>query len=325
MNFCFKLLIITIVLLSFSCNDGITLSPYDDGLAPAVPSGIYVVLATDGSIVLRWNDNLEPDFSSYSVYRSVNDTFNFEQVRTVFSAFFREDALHYDSIYYYKIKSIDNSKRESVFSYPISATPENRYAPGTPLRLSVFGLNNEGKLSIDLTWVPPFDRDIAFFEIYRDTVISFIPDTLYPYAIALENYFTDTVNLVIDKNYYYVIRTVDNGSLKSAFSGYDSDIINKLAAQVFPSNGEITDYFVNFSLISINKPANYTIYLYENPSTSAIWSKVFTSSAINDTIEILFNAPFIYPDVKYYWRVVTHSKDNGVPNSISPVTQFRLK
>lgn len=90
---------------------------------PAAPAGLSAV-ADDGSVTLIWNANSEPDFASYSVYRSTTSS-NYTAALTngLTSTNFVDSTVSNDTTYYYSITATDNGSNESVKSDEVSATP----------------------------------------------------------------------------------------------------------------------------------------------------------------------------------------------------------
>ena len=46
----------------------------DDGIPPAVPTGVQISYAADGEILIEWLSNSEVDLKGYNVYRKVDTT-----------------------------------------------------------------------------------------------------------------------------------------------------------------------------------------------------------------------------------------------------------
>ena len=108
-----------------------------DAIPDAIPTGLAVTGTTSSTITLDWDDNTEPDFASYTVYRAP-DGVNFAAVATgVTSSTYTDTGLDSGTPYWYKVSAVDDSTNESnqseavqsstdsiVFAvYPISTDP----------------------------------------------------------------------------------------------------------------------------------------------------------------------------------------------------------
>ena len=132
-------------------------------------------------------------------------------------------------------------------------------------------------------------------------------------------------NILFYQDYYYKIRVVDKGGLMSDESDLITDRVYEMATQVFPSNDSLVNYFDNFIIKTIKVPANYRILVQTNEYYGEFWSKDFSSSSVDDFINVKFNPPYLYPFVYYYWRVITFSNNSSEPNSISPLYKFKVR
>jgi hypothetical protein len=128
--------------------------------------------------------------------------------------------------------------------------------------------------------------------------------------------------LELAKRYYYIIRAVDRGGLLSTESDIVSDEIYDCPGLIYPVNNSTLQYFTSFKIFALTHPANYKIILQENQFFGEVWSKEFNSDIVNDTINILFDYPYVRSNITYYWRIVTFSSIE--PNSISTLNNFEL-
>ncbi|MCP5547392.1 MAG: RICIN domain-containing protein [Akkermansiaceae bacterium] len=94
-----------------------------DGIPPSAPIGIAAT-ASSGTVNLDWNDNTEPDFDSYTVYRStVNGSGYAAIASSVGSSAFTDTSVLNGHTYYYVVTASDISSNESAQSAQASATP----------------------------------------------------------------------------------------------------------------------------------------------------------------------------------------------------------
>jgi hypothetical protein len=98
-----------------------------DTTAPAVPTGLAAVVGTGQAVSLDWNDNTEPDFSEYGVYRNTtgvtpaNDTIN--KVAEVRASRFIDTEVVLGTTYYYWITAYDSVENVSGFATRVQAVP----------------------------------------------------------------------------------------------------------------------------------------------------------------------------------------------------------
>ncbi len=223
----------TILLFFYSCERPTNISNADDGIPPAVPSGLSVYFAGDGEIILDWQNNSEPDFDGYNIYRSTDDSI-FNKIIFTKNNYFYDDTLSYDTIYFYKITAVDIWGTESAATSIVSAQPVNKNKPGTPRYLSTSARNWEDNRSIYLNWQANYDSDIKQYNIYRGTNINFSSDSSSLVGSSIEPEFTDTFNLNLYTIYYYKVRALDKGDLLSDESEIVNDQIVGIPEVIFP-------------------------------------------------------------------------------------------
>lgn len=316
--------IIFLSLIQFSCERPIDATQSDDGIPPAVPTGVQITYASDGEILIEWNSNTEGDLKGYNVYRKTEGS-DYTFLTFTNNSYWLDDSLSYSVEYFYKITAIDIWGEESQSSDVVSAAPINRYNPQRPRYVSINARNWEGNKSIFLSWEIGAESDIKGYNIYRSLISDFTADSLTLVGFTTSFEFTDTSANQIYINYHYKIRTVDKGDLLSSESSVVSDQIFEIAEQIFPKNNLLTNYFEEFSIQAIAIPADYRIVVQTNEYFGELWSKDFYSDIINDTLQVTFNPPSLYPYTDYFWRVITYSNNSSGPNSISPLHKFQVK
>lgn len=319
-----QLILICIVIFQTSCERPTDNTQTNDGVPPAVPTGVRISYASDGEILIEWFDNLEADLKGYNVYRKINKTDYYFLAFTNKSYYF-DDSLNYDDQYYYRISAVDIWGEESEQSAEVFAKPINRYNPQKPRYFAVNARNWEGRISIFLNWEPNQESDIAGYNVYRNLNSTFNADSTTLIGFTNDIQYNDTSGIQLYTNYYYKIRAVDRGGLTSEESSYVSDQVFGIAGQIFPSNDTLVKYFNYFIIRAISSPAKYKILVQTNEFFGEFWSTEFSSSVTNDNISVLFNPSYLYPYVNYFWRVITYSNNNSEPNSISPLYKFKVK
>ena len=320
-----KFFIVFSFLLSlFGCERPTNITNVDDGIPPAVPSGLSVYFAGDGEVILDWLNNSEPDFKGYNIYRSTDSSvFNF--IYFTSDNIFYNDTLSYDTIYYYRITAIDVWGTESAASSTVSAQPLNKNKPHMPRFIGINARNWEDNRSVYLSWQANYDSDIKHYNIYRGTDNNFISDSSSFVGSSIEPEFTDTTNLSLYTMYYYKIRALDKGELLSDESSVVNDQIVGIPEVVLPLDKTESHGFTDFIIKAINVPATYEIIVQDNQFFGTFWDKQFDSNVTNDTISINFNPTYLTNNQTYYWRVAVYTSSSSEPNSISKLYQFTIK
>lgn len=321
-----KLLLLSILftLLFTSCERDEEIPIANDGVPPNPPIGLRKYLETDGEIGFEWPSDQQQGIKGYNVFKSVNDTINYDAISHSTNNFFEEFYLDYDSTYYYKVSAVDVFDLESEPSALISFNPVNRFRPGTPSQLFVSGKNWFDELWFDLRWYPPFDTDIKGYEIHRAALNDFVISDSTFIGISNSNNFRDSVGLEMLKTYFYKIVAVDKGGLKSRASFESSDLILDRPLLVFPQNNSSLNYFDSFEITTVSKPASYKLFIQTNELFGVIYEKEFSNSEISSNIRINVDGVTIEPFRKYYWRIAVFTKDFTEVNSFSDVYSFTI-
>lgn len=94
----------------------------DDTQAPAVPTGL-IATAGDNEVDLDWDDNGEPDFNSYRIYRGVTTGSTTLYKGGVAVSEWTDANAANDSTYYYQVAAQDDDNNVSSKSSEVNATP----------------------------------------------------------------------------------------------------------------------------------------------------------------------------------------------------------
>jgi len=133
-----------------------------DSLPPATPINLSLVEKSFSSIKLSWDKNVEVDFDFYILERSI-DNITFTEVARINENVFLDENLSQDTIYYYRIKSVDVNGNESSYSPAfMSKTNKDLREPLPPSLVDIFSLDE----SLQLLWEPPEFGDILGYEIF---------------------------------------------------------------------------------------------------------------------------------------------------------------
>lgn len=305
-------------------------NPGDDNIPPNTPIGLSVYGASDGEVGIEWIKNSESNVTGYKIFRSVNNANNFHYIETTSDNFYIDDSLDYNSAYYYSIKAVNSTGIESGFSEFVSAQPKNFYSPGAPIDVAATAKNSHDKIFIKLTWRKPYDTDIKGFEIYRSTTENFQTDTttflefVPPGSIPYFDSYTDTSDTEILTKYYYKIKSIDKGDLKS-YSSYEvSDLVLDEPKLVSPIDKAVLNNLGEFKIITAGAEAMYKLVVQTNEIYGTVAEVEFGSSSINQEITINARNLILDANKTYYWRVFTYTNNNDEPNSYSGLFSFTL-
>jgi len=111
-----------------------------DTTAPATPSGLTASIGTGKAVSLDWNDNTEPDFSEYGVYRFTSAVTAFAvKIAETRASRFIDTEVALGTTYFYWVNAYDNVENVSGFANYVQATPvaitagsADSTAPSTP-------------------------------------------------------------------------------------------------------------------------------------------------------------------------------------------------
>lgn len=308
-----------LMLLFLSCREK-EITFYEDNSVPQIPMGFKVYGAFDGQIGLEWIPNNSTD--RYLIYRSVSDSLNFSLIKTTSDKFYLDTKLEYELTYFYKLKAINKDYKESGFTKIVFAKPENIYTPTRPIIESVIPKNTNGELSINLKWTQLFDTDISYYEIFRDTS-EFFYNMDEVYKKTNSTFFEDKTNLKVLQNFYYRIKAVDKGGLKSQATLAVTAKILDLPKQVYPSNNGIINKLNEIKFITCSLPAVYKITIFEYNTDILVFETSLNTNKIKEEVSLPMNLN-LNIGKKYKWRIIAFLPNSNEPNSITDFYNFTL-
>ena len=139
-----------------------TTTPVKDTTAPSIPTGLSAVVGTGRAVSLDWNDNTEPDFSEYGIYRRTTavtpETSITSKIAEVRASRFVDTDVTIGTTYYYWLNAYDSVENVSTFAPYVQATPSAVAAsatdstpPDTPAAFSMSSTQPGAYLSDDGT------------------------------------------------------------------------------------------------------------------------------------------------------------------------------
>lgn len=220
-----------------------TITVAKDTTAPSIPTGLTAVVGTGRAVSLDWNDNTEPDFSEYGIYRKTTAVTpanaNTSKVAEVRASRFVDTDVDIGTTYYYWLNAYDSVENVSGFTNyvqatpsvitagPIDPTPPDQPAAPTLISTTVYLSSDGGSFArVSLTAPPLPARAVALDVLYRRTGAS---DYIVGNQIASSvSYAVSIDDLTVGESYEFAARGI-------SFSGAISQISTTLS-QTAPSN-----------------------------------------------------------------------------------------
>jgi hypothetical protein len=131
-------------------------------MSMVIPGTVAGLTAQEGdsSVILDWDDSSNPDFASYTVYRSEDSRSNYVSVATgLTQSTFTDGGVVNGTTYYYVVTETDTSAAEGGYSDEVSATP---LAPLMSYDLSLLDNTTDGA---------PFNTTMIYPDTYVGGVV----------------------------------------------------------------------------------------------------------------------------------------------------------
>lgn len=179
-------------------------------------------------VYVKWHSGLEAASSgirSFAIWRYNSDSSLWVNVKeniqslndTVFTTIAPTvyDSTIVNGIHYslFKISSHGMDPIQYSLSAPDSGYSVDNLIPAIPDSITGSIINS----LLSLRWRGTSDQDLRYFSIYRDTIPNFDVRNKKPFAVTMNNYWTDS-SVVKGKKYYYRIASVDWSGNRSAYS-----------------------------------------------------------------------------------------------------------
>ena len=214
-----------------------------DTTPPAIPTGLSAAIGTGKAVSLDWNDNTEPDFSEYGIYRNVSAVTpanaNTDKIAEVRASRFVDTDVSIGTTYYYWLTAYDSIENVSGFTSYVQATPTvitagpiDPTAPATPnaptLISTTVYVSTDGTsfAKVSLTAPPLPSGAVALDVLYRrsgssDFIVGNQINSSVSYAVTIDD-------LSVGEAYQFAARGI-------SFSGALSPV-SPLLSQTAPSN-----------------------------------------------------------------------------------------
>jgi len=153
-----------VIFLSYGCEKKVYVVEPDD-TPPCIPKGVYSVTGNE-CIYIYWEENDEPDFKNYRIYRTLDPEDGFTYLVSTTVSQYTDLNVSNGTTYYYIITAVDYSGNESEVSKAIYDTPRPEGFNETLYDMAV-SPNNAGFFFGGQQVVPWNDLDC---DIYLDKV-----------------------------------------------------------------------------------------------------------------------------------------------------------
>jgi hypothetical protein len=315
---------VIIILAISGCEKLSSIPTSEDSFIIVPPADLGVVLAGDASILIAWAPVTATGFSYYKVYFGTDST-KLDSIAETTNNYFFIDSLSYDSVYYFRVSAVYENGQESTPSNYVHAEPANLSPPAQPYGLNVYGHNDAFGKYMTVIWSANSEGDLGGYEVYRDTISEFLPDTIHfknLIDISKVNSLIDTSDIVVGQEYYYKIIAFDFAHWRSVASQPAGDMVLQKPMLITPSNMTTFNYFsqIVFNFTQVKGASGYILYI----STSASGGDIYVSYLSSSENSAEFSASAFNPNQLYFWHVAATTHDPSTPNSVSSVFTFSV-
>ena len=253
-----------------------------DSTAPVTPTGLTAAIGTGKAVSLDWNDNTEPDFSEYGIYRNVSAitpaNANTDKIAEVRASRFVDTDVAIGTTYYYWLNAYDTVENVSGFTSYVQATPSvitagpiDPSAPNQPnaptlVSTTVYPSTDGTSFArVSLTAPPLPTKAVALDILYRrtgasDFIIGNQINSSISYAVTIDD-------LTVGEAYEFGARGI-------SFSGALS-LVSPLLSLTAPSNTTPPSTLTGLSRIAGDQADKGPVVHLGNEYYTAvvIWSK----------------------------------------------------
>ena len=233
-----------------------TITVVKDTTAPSIPTGLTAAVGTGRAVSLDWNDNTEPDFSEYGIYRRTTPvtpqnsvTGKIAEVR---ASRFVDTDVDIGTTYYYWLNAYDTVENVSNFTNyvqatpsvitagPIDPTPPDQPAAPTLISTTVYLSSDGGSFArVSLTAPPLPSGAVALDVLYRRTGAS---DYIVGNQIASSvSYAVSIDDLTVGESYQFAARGISfSGAISQLSTALSQTAPSNTTAPTTPSDGAIS-------------------------------------------------------------------------------------
>ncbi len=199
----------------------------NDETPPAAPVNVRGAILKDGSMVITWDKNKDPDLSGYRVYMANNPKDEFTQItRRAVSDNHFIDTVSLNTLsreVYVQVLALDYRQNASAFSKMAVVVRPDTIPPAAP---AFKDLISDAK-GITLVWANSQSRDVLRHEIMRRPKSGSTWEKVAEFPMTAEKIskFIDSTGMV-GQDYVYQVAAVDNSDLKGLSQTVEGRILD---------------------------------------------------------------------------------------------------
>lgn len=200
----------------------------DDETPPAAPVNVRGAVLKDGSMVITWDANKEPDMQGYRVYMANHPNDEFTQItrRTVSTNHFI-DTVGLNTLsreIYVQVMAFDYRQNASPFSKMATVLRPDTIAPAPPAFKDLVSDEN----GVSLTWANSQSKDVLRHELMRRSKLETAWEKIAEFPIQTTEKttrYTDSTG-VTGRDYLYQIVAVDNSDLRGLSQTVEARVLD---------------------------------------------------------------------------------------------------
>jgi photosystem II stability/assembly factor-like uncharacterized protein len=269
-------------------------------ISNAPPEAVNLSVSNIGNdfVSLRWTRNEDTDFARYEVHYSEEETFVLDQsnlyvyITSQSTRTSQVDGLLPNVTYYFQVRVVDEFNLFND-SNIVNATTVGENIP--PRSVVLGEPQNITRTSMELYWGQSPDHDFSYYELHKDDVSGFEPDTSTRVLkfTDINQTFYNITGLKMDAEYYFVVVVVDTGGLSNDSNEVMGKTLPPNEKPIADAGNDVTRYTtqkVQFNGVGIDPDGTITKFQWDF-ETDGTWD--FESAATGQT-ENLYTVPGSY-------------------------------
>lgn len=267
-------------------------------IPPNVPELLIVV--KELAVNLSWDQNTDPDFASYELYRSDSRENTGEKIHTisvVTETSYTDSLVTGGSTYYYTLTVLDTEGFSTV----------GQPKPGEVERVGPIASVIQAdtiRRSVELSWSKNLDDDFAEYELYKTQNETELGQKIYTATTRNDTSYVD--NQVLEREvYYYTIVVIDSEQLR------DTSNVAQITIPNFPPSAGILESIIKDKTVNLswtqNVESDFARYdLHKSETDIEIGEIVYSSTSPNDTV---YTDDDVIENMDYYYTLIVYDSE----------------
>ncbi|MDP2890812.1 MAG: hypothetical protein Q8P34_17830 [Bacteroidota bacterium] len=278
-------------------------------LTPILPTAnILKALEKERSVNLSWNQNSDPDFASYKLYRSQSAS---TEGTLLHSTTVNTETEYTDNLalegntYFYTLVVTDTEGFSTLSTVNINPS----YPPTAGVLQGVFNG------SVYLNWTQNPDSDFAGYNLYRSQLENVLGTLIYTNPVVTNRVYEDSK--VSEGNaYFYILEVIDNKGLnsKSDVVRINVPLIPPTPSVLYGEGGEDGYVYLGWTQ---NYDSDFARYeLYRSTSKNVLGTRIHSTPNVNElsyTDESVIEGDSFYYKLKVFDTSGSGTESNEVP------------